>query len=125
MNLMDAIKAHVGWKVRLENYVSGDRSEDLNSAIIAQDNQCALGKWIYGEGAIYNDLPDFSEMKRNHAAFHQCAAAIVQKCDEGKVSEAETMLHQEYNRVSQRVKKSLAKLGMHVLNENSGAGTGS
>ena len=114
MDFMDAIKAHVAWKVRLEKYVCGDRSEQLNPAIICQDNQCMLGKWIYGEGAIYSDATDFSTMKSDHAAFHQCAADIVRKCDEGNAAEASTLLGKEYNRISQRVKSSLAKLGMSL-----------
>ena len=115
MDLMEAIKAHVAWKVRLERYVSGDRSENLNPAVICQDNQCMLGKWIYGEGKVYEELPNFSEMKNDHAAFHQCAADIVQKCDDGNATEAEALLQKDYNRISQRVKNSLAKLGIHLM----------
>lgn len=53
INVMDAINAHVLWKIRLEKYMDGTSEEKLDAKVICQDNQCKLGKWIYGQAIDY------------------------------------------------------------------------
>ena len=52
MNFLEMISAHVRWKQRLSTYIQ-DKSEPLDPTIIGRDDQCRLGKWIYGEGQSY------------------------------------------------------------------------
>lgn len=76
-NFQDAIQAHLKWKGRLKNYVDGISTEKLDHAVVCKDNQCPLGKWIYGPGQKHNHLPNFAALKREHALFHEAAGAIV------------------------------------------------
>jgi len=60
-------------KVKLTDYI---RKPDgsLKADVVCQDNQCALGKWIYGEGATFSKDPTFADLKKTYAEFHRCAA---------------------------------------------------
>lgn len=90
MNFDEAINAHTKWKVRLRMVIEG--TEKLDPAVVCKDNQCDLGKWIYGDGAKYNRLVSYGILKSEHAHFHQCAAAIVTKANAGNRTAAEAML---------------------------------
>jgi hypothetical protein len=90
MNFDDAINAHTKWKVRLRMCIDG--TEKLDPAVVCKDNQCDLGKWIYGEGAKYNKAASYSTLKAEHANFHKCAADVVTKANAGKKAEAEALL---------------------------------
>lgn len=115
MNFDDAIRAHSEWKMKLSAYVKKP-DKSVNAAVLAQDNACALGKWIHGEGAKYASLPEFQELKKGHAQFHQAAAAIVKRADAGeKVSEEVSLGNQsEYNKFSTQVVQLIMKMKMKV-----------
>ena len=81
MNFDDAISAHIKWKVRLSQFIDGTSQEKLQSATICKDNLCDLGKWIYGEGAVYKALPKYQDLIKKHANFHVCAADVVKKVE--------------------------------------------
>lgn len=87
MNFDDAIKAHMDWKLRLRAYINKTGTEKFDPAVVEKDNQCALGKWIYGEGATHNSVAGFQELVTAHADFHKCAAGIIRKCDAGQGNE--------------------------------------
>jgi hypothetical protein len=53
INISECIDAHMKWKGRLQNYVDGTSKEQLDPMIICRDDQCALGKWIYGPALQY------------------------------------------------------------------------
>jgi len=83
MNFDDAVKAHAEWKMKLSNYIrSPDKSLDAN--VVCKDDQCALGKWIYGEGKTHSALTEYSTLKTEHAKFHNAAADIIRKADAGQ-----------------------------------------
>ena len=87
MNFDDAIKAHSDWKMKLSLYVNKPDGS-LKAADAEQDNKCALGQWIYGEGATHSTKPEFTILKTEHNKFHKCAGAVIRKADSGqKVSE--------------------------------------
>lgn len=87
MNFDDSIRAHSDWKMKLSVYVSKPDGS-LKAVEAEQDNKCALGQWIYGEGMKYSAEPEFSTLKAEHTKFHKCAAAVIRKADSGqKVSE--------------------------------------
>jgi hypothetical protein len=112
LDTMGAIEAHIRWKVRLEAYLSGSGSEKLDPAVVEQDNQCVLGKWIHGAGGEqYHGSPMVVELTETHAAFHKCVAEIVRKADRGEITEATNCLHNgEYSKLSYRIKTQLARL---------------
>ena len=83
MNFDEAITAHSAWKMKLSNYL---RKPDgsLKVADIEVDNKCALGQWIYGDGAKHNGIPEYESLKAEHAKFHKAAAEVVKKADSGQ-----------------------------------------
>lgn len=116
LDFMGAIEAHIRWKVRLENYISGEGKEQLDPAVVGKDDQCALGKWIYGPGGRkYDALTIFRSLRDTHAGFHQCAAQVVQSVDEGDADKASEILTRGcYAKYSNKVKAELARLSIEL-----------
>lgn len=114
MDLTQAIAAHAEWKVKLRLYLGGQG--ELDPCIIAQDNQCVLGKWIYGEGQQYASLPEFEELRQHHAMFHRCASEIVEKIDSDQTDEAEKDLEPggQFATLSSEISMGLMKLKRNV-----------
>lgn len=115
MDFDQAIAAHVDWKAKLRSYVK-QPDKSLNPSIIEQDNQCALGKWIYGDGLKYKSSILYSELIEEHAKFHKCAAKIVRQIDSGKIAEAEEMINvnSEYSIISASVVTKIRKLRSEI-----------
>lgn len=116
IDFMAAIEAHVRWKVRLENYIDGTTTEKLDPTIVGMDNQCVLGKWIYGAGGEkYGTNPLFQEIREIHAAFHKCSAGIMCQADAGDRAGAIEALHRgDHFKHSQRIKAKLARLHLEL-----------
>lgn len=116
LDFMGAIEAHIRWKVRLESYISGEGKEQLDPAVVGKDDQCALGKWIYGPGGKkYNALTVFRSLRETHAGFHQCAAQVIQRVDEGDTDKASEILTRGcYAKYSNKVKAELARLSIEL-----------
>jgi hypothetical protein len=112
LNFKSAVDAHMKWKIRLEAYINGTSDEDLKVDVICRDDQCHLGKWIYGRGGgQFGYSETFFDMKAHHANFHRCAAEVLAMAQEGDKDQALRLLHHgDYVRASERVKKLLAKL---------------
>lgn len=113
MNFLEIISAHVRWKQRLLDYIA-DNSEKLDPALVATDDHCKLGKWIYGEGQAYAGLPHFDKVRAEHAAFHKHAAAVVTFVNRGDHATAKQVLHGEYAKVSNSLKREILVLAQEV-----------
>lgn len=88
MDFDQAISAHSNWKRTLRCFLAkGDCA--VRPADVSVDHKCALGQWIYGEGAGYRSLPEFTKLKYEHARFHMLAAEVVRKANSGTSIEAE------------------------------------
>lgn len=118
-NFLTAIEAHVRWKIRLEAYLNGTSDEKLDASVVCKDDQCALGKWIYGEGGkTYGEHPKFQDIKETHTRFHICAGEVIKLADKGEVETARKMLCSgDYYKASHRVTSDLAKLSLELENE--------
>lgn len=77
MDFNVVITAHSAWKYKFKQFLEG--KEKLEVETVAKDNQCELGKWIYGEGSQLAAMPEFAEMKKKHAEFHQVASQVVRQ----------------------------------------------
>lgn len=119
LNFMGAIEAHVRWKVRLEAYINGTSEEQLDPEVVCRDDQCLLGKWIYGGGgAKYGNHPLFPDLKQTHMHFHRSAGEIVRTVDAGDPEKARTLLTSgDYARHSHRIKSELARLSLELEND--------
>ena len=82
MDFDQAVASHTKWKARLAHYLA-ERDGSLNSDVVMLDNQCELGKWIYGEGTRYRALREYILLKREHQRFHKAAAEIVERANAG------------------------------------------
>ena len=83
LTFRDAIKAHAQWKLRLELYLSGDSSEQLDPATVRRDDLCALGQWIHSPTTTVADQTEFFALKDTHAKFHRAVSAIIKAAQRG------------------------------------------
>jgi hypothetical protein len=113
MNFLEMISAHVRWKQRLITYIQ-DKSEPLDPAAIGRDDQCRLGKWIYGAGQAYTQAENFEKVRTGHAAFHKHAAAVVTFVNRGDRDLASEVLNGDYARVSNNLKRDIIALAREV-----------
>ena len=104
------ISAHVAWKQRLEELLRGTSAERLEPDVIALDNRCDLGKWIYGSGASFSATPDYGVVKDLHAQFHRAAASVVSCYQNGDTQAARELLDGEYSHISDSLKRHILKL---------------
>jgi hypothetical protein len=78
LNFHSAITSHQNWKARFRAMIESGISEALNPEVIAQDNQCAVGKWIYGPAKEkYGNHPLYEKLRGDHAFFHTCASRVL------------------------------------------------
>lgn len=89
MNINDAIRAHTDWKLKLQTTAEGRSNERLDPGVVALDNKCGLGQWIYGNGMRdHKEDPTFKELCDAHACFHRSAAKLVEMINRGKTESA-------------------------------------
>lgn len=115
VDVMDAINAHVRWKIRLDKYVQGTSDEILDPKIICRDDQCALGKWIHGSAHDYfrND-EGFRALRDDHARFHIVASQVVEKVQANDRTGAEAILKGDYQSASRKVVHDLTELSKQL-----------
>lgn len=115
MNFDDAIRAHMNWKIRLENYLEKPDGS-INATDLAKDNLCILGQWIYGEGSQYQDVDGYCELVEEHKKFHQEASQIVVRKQRGENISADISLGaaSPFAKASARVVSLLMRLKMRV-----------
>lgn len=82
MNPYEAIKAHWEWRVGLRLFVAG-YGAPLEASTVGRDDLCDLGMWLHGEGVKHASARSYGELLKAHAAFHQAAAAVVRRTNEG------------------------------------------
>ena len=104
MDFDAAITAHSNWKVRLRSYINGNnQSQEFDLHVVGADNLCALGKWIYEDGAKYSNLEDYQKLKELHARFHQLTANILRSSQHGSKNFAPIEPGSEYSDLSLKV----------------------
>jgi hypothetical protein len=107
-----AIDAHVKWKERLQDYITGTSKENLTVDYVGRDDQCSLGIWLLGEGKQhYGHLPAFEAVQKIHIRFHQQAADVLRAAQAGHRDAALEMLEEgDYARTSDEVTAALVDL---------------
>lgn len=113
-----AISAHVSWKVRLQNYLEGRSSEEMDPDVVCCDDKCELGKWIHGPGLkhFFSDAA-FHELRADHARFHVIAANVVRFTQVNDGTAARSLLDGEYRKISHKLVHSLTELNKQVSEE--------
>lgn len=114
-----AIKAHIDWKMKLTKYLENPNGS-LEHSKVCLDNACPLGKWIYGDGALYrnNHIITFDALKKSHAEFHQCAGDIIRYIDNRNDTMANQLLSPagKYSVISENTIHLLEKLKSEIEN---------
>lgn len=112
LNMKEAIDAHVAWKARLAEQISGTGGEKLEIGVVASDDRCTLGKWIHTEGKkMYGGLPEFAELLRQHAQFHLNAGNVLLEAHRNGTEAACKILHgAEFRHASDTVQLGLVRL---------------
>lgn len=91
MDLNEAIRQHTRWKARFQQAVWA--GEPMDAALLAKDNQCDLGKWLYGQAqARYGMRPAHALCLARHAAIHVEAARVAAVLNAQCRDEAQRML---------------------------------
>jgi hypothetical protein len=111
MDVNEAIQAHAHWKGKLAAYIAKP-NHSLNADSLSRDNECELGKWLYGEGRKQSGWAGYAQLISDHARFHKAAGEIVRKADAGERMEESVSLggKSEYSSASSAVVGSLMKL---------------
>ena len=107
---------HVKCKTCLADYVNGTSERKPGCDMAGQVDQCSLGKWIYGAGKSYEQIPDYVYLRTAHEYLHAYSAKIIELCDAGSHAEARKMLNGEYARLSQKIKQKLIDLSLTAIN---------
>lgn len=91
-----AVRAHQDWKMKLLNYMNKPDGS-LDSQKVCQDNQCALGKWIYGDGQVHKEHfhHEYESLRESHAKFHVIAGKVIDNIHDHKLNEVEKMMSPE------------------------------
>ncbi len=84
----EAVSIHSKWKRKLRLSMA-KHDESMGPADVSLDHKCVLGQWIYGEGATYSSLPEYTRLKYEHARFHTVAAELLKKANSGESVSAE------------------------------------
>lgn len=96
--LQYAIEVHSKWKNSFQRYLTASihgsstlsgsitNSESFDPQIVEQDNQCALGKWLYNCQEL-KETPEYVDLLETHRDFHRQAAQVLQLSLDGKHKE--------------------------------------
>lgn len=111
LNLKQALETHSALKELLSKIIEGASDEKLDIEIIAQDNQCFLGKWLHGEGArLYGHMPDYEALREAHAEFHICAGHVIKQHTLGNKDFARVILKSKFRTTSNKNQMLLTNL---------------
>lgn len=99
-----AISAHENWKIRLQNYLNGQSTEDLKPELVCMDDRCDLGKWLHGPGGQrLGSYPAFSMLLARHKYFHVQASTVLALAQAQDKEKADQMLQGSYRQASNQV----------------------
>jgi hypothetical protein len=106
-----AIAAHENWKLRLQNYLNGNSTENLQADIVCQDDRCDLGKWLHGPGGQrLGKYPAFTVLVARHKYFHLQASNVVALAQANNKEQATKTLEGSYRHASTQVVLLLKEL---------------
>jgi hypothetical protein len=106
-----AIAAHENWKLRLQNYLNGNSTENLQADIVCLDDRCDLGKWLHGPGGQrLGKYPAFAVLVARHKYFHLQASTVVALAQANDKEQATKALEGSYRHASIQVVLLLKEL---------------
>lgn len=114
LDLKQMIEAHLALSNRLKAVIEGASAEQLEVAVVMQDNCCTLGKWIYGPAKkLHSHLPEWEFLRVAHANFHLCAGEVLKAHQQGNTDAALTLLNGPLVQAAKKNKDAL--VGLYAL----------
>ena len=69
MDLENAMKKHVEWKMKFRSAIS--KKEQMDAVSLAKDDCCEIGIWLHGAAKKqFSHLPSHAACIQKHLAFH-------------------------------------------------------
>ena len=91
MTLESAYDSHQKWKEQLHGAVKAQ--ETIDTSIIARDDCCDLGQWLYADGQrLHWGKPEFQSLLMHHKEFHLLAGAVAEVINQKQYELAEAYL---------------------------------
>ncbi len=111
-DVASVIQAHHAWKTRIQSVINGTSNEVFEVEMVARDNLCVVGKWLYGAGMdTMSHSQEFQDLLAKHKNVHTCAAHCLQLAYSGQKEEANKDLRQgDYSAALSEVMKALVSL---------------
>jgi hypothetical protein len=81
------VVAHSKWKKTLQEAIAVGKS-DFKVTIVAKDNKCQFGQWLYGLPQEEKASDDWRKAVALHAEFHTVASEVLDLALQGKKAEA-------------------------------------
>ncbi len=109
----DGLKAHAEWKNRLIRVFNGTSTETFVPEVVCKDDQCGLGKWIYGNAQKkFGHTQRFHYLKESHAEFHRVASTALKSAMSGKSGDIHHLIspQSEFGKASSEVIGHLVSL---------------
>lgn len=101
ISLKYVLDTHHLLKKKLLDEMGGTSQEPLDVATLSQDDVCAIGKWLYGEGkTLYGHLPEYEAARKVHAELHVCAGEVLTQHQIGNQDQALMLLKTKYRTTS-------------------------
>ncbi len=110
-NLQQLLDTHHALKEKLLKEMDGTNRKNLNVTELSQDNLCAIGKWLYGEGKdLYGHLPEYEAARKVHAELHLCAGEVLTQHRIGNEEGAQALLKTKYRTTSNKNQMEFTRL---------------
>jgi methyl-accepting chemotaxis protein len=87
------VQAHLAWKAKIRGFVDG-MDIGVNYETATDHTACVLGKWYYGEGQAYAQLPLMQELGKEHEEMHQGIKKVMDAKEIGDTEMVEAGLAQ-------------------------------
>ena len=91
MHFPDAVDQHRKWLEKLTASLRGERNELPEYEIIC-DDKCMIGQWLYGDGIVFDQLPEFQMVRKHHKDLHDIAAEAWTQKNKGSLNDPEVFL---------------------------------
>lgn len=91
VQIREAIGAHGLWKARLVRAIASG-GQDLDPDLLATDNQCAFGRWLYALPAAERESPTWVCVRELHRTFHLEGALALRQALDGHTNVAQEMV---------------------------------
>jgi len=107
---------------RLELVAEGLIDEVLSPQQISDDSACKLGKWLYGAGKRFAELPAYAELLKVHQRFHDTACGYVNLMQGDSPEHLKQAIEADFKSTSGFVVTAIERLQLAVESEHQPTG---